>query len=125
MVIQKVTSFLLTVAILSLCSGLSLYFGASFFIDKLYEQTLLDEFLIATMFISFTGLLYLFVRYFFKSKIKSLLISGMICSFIDILLFLLIISVFFEMNRFLMHFICVSTYCFFIPYTYFKFKSII
>lgn len=124
--IKKISAFLLSIATLSLFSGCCLFYAQLYFIEKLYRQTLLDEFLIALLFISVTAILFIISnKTFLKQKLKNVLIQGLFCMLLEVFLFLLSISVFFDWNRFLMHFIAVSIYCFFIPYTYDKFGRII
>ncbi|MGF7079278.1 magnesium-transporting ATPase (P-type) [Mucilaginibacter sp. UYCu711] len=116
---------LLSNLILIILSGFSLFYMQPFFIEKLYWESLISTFFITALFIIITTLLFiLFYHVYLKNKTKNLFFWGLSCVLINTILLLFSMGPFFEINRFLMSSLCISTYCFFIPYTYVKFGGI-
>ncbi len=115
---------LLSNLILIILSGFSLFYVQHFFIEKLYRESLISTFFIAALFIIITSLLFiLFYRIYLKNKTKNLFFWGLSCVLINTVLLLFSMGPFFEINRFLMSSLCISPFCFFIPYTYNKLQK--
>jgi hypothetical protein len=109
-------AFFITIGGLGLVSGLSLTYCQRIFIEPFYEQSQLGNFFIAFLFISIITILQMFL----KKKFNNLLVLGIICGISEIF-FVVLISyplVGFILESFLPHFMAVSSFCFFIPYTY-------
>lgn len=115
---------LLSILILTILSGFSLFYMQPFFIEELYRERLGSTLFIAAIFITVTTLLFLaFYHILLKNKIKNSVILGLSCVSINTVLVLLSMGPFFEINRFFLSSLCVSTYCFFIPFPYIKLRN--
>jgi len=113
---KRVFAFFLTVASLGLLSGWTLIYCQRIFSESLYEQPKSNHFFIAFLFISIITILQMFL----KKRFNNLLLLGIICGIVEILLVFIITYplVGFSLNNFLPHYMSVSSFCFFIPYTY-------
>ena len=119
--LKNIISFLSTIIILTLISGCAVSIYTNWFYDPLYRDTLLNYFFIAFIFVTVVFLAqHLVFKIYFKNKIVSTFLQGLTCTFIEILLiFLVTLPVFgIEPRSLLLHFWCIASVCFFIPFLY-------
>ncbi len=114
-------AFLLSVAIISFLSSITLYISQGLFIEPLYKRDALAVLVISFSVVLIISIIYTIIRsIFFKNKPLNLLIQGMICVLIDMAFLILIIVPIagFSVKEFLWHLMGVTSFCLIIPYTY-------
>lgn len=119
---KRVFAFLITVASLGLLSGWTLIYCQSIQ-ESSFHHPKSNNLFIAFLFISIITILYMF----FKKRFNNLLILGIICFISEIFIVFLITYplVGFNFKSLLPHFMAVSSFCLFIPYTYSRVEELL
>jgi len=112
---KRVFAFLITVASLGLLSGWTLIYCQSTQ-ESSYHQPKLNHLFIAFLFISIITILQMFLQ----KRFNNLLVLGIICGISEVFLVFIITYplVGFSLKGMSAHFMAVSSFCLFIPYTY-------
>ncbi len=119
---RTIIAFSSSIVVLSILSSLALFCYQQLYVELIYRTSYLSNFLLSLFCISISAFLYLrIVDIFFREKPLKLYKSGILCIFIEFsLVFLMTSWIGIYFKGLLIHLFGISSFCFFIPYTYNK-----
>lgn len=119
---KRIFACLLTVSSLGLLSGFSLIYFQSIQ-ESSYHQPKSNHLFIAFLFISIITILQMFL----KKRFNNLLVLGIVCGISEVFLVFIITYplVGFSLKGMSAHFMAVSSFCLFIPYTYSRVENLL
>jgi len=122
---KKITAILLTIFILAIVSGNLLRFYASIFFERSYLAPFYESFILSLAFITATFILHFLIFYIYLRKYIDIYLQGLGCVLLELLLILVLMLPAFGIifSSLLMHFCCIASVCYFMPFTYSAFKK--